>query len=339
MKILKYTLIGIVCLVAIILILGLILPKEYSVARSTVVNAPQPTVLAQIKSLKTMDEWSPWSKLDPNMKQEFGGPDGEVGSWNSWEGNDDVGKGKQEVTAITGNSVDIKLSFMEPWESVSDVNFSLADTAGSSKVTWTMKGKSPFPFNVFGLFMNMDEMIGNDFEKGLGSLKARSEAIAAKTNYSGFEVMEINMEPRTYLTIKDTVKFEGMQQFFREKYPVLFQLLKKAGVSPAGPASAIYYTWDTENKQSVMAAAVPVVEDKNMVAMNGLEQVTASGKALMIAYRGAYENLSAPHNAMDECMKEKNIAYRDFVLEEYLVGPMAEKDTAKWLTNIYYMVK
>src|SRR5687768_15750407 len=119
MKALKYILIGIVCLVVIICLLGLILPKDYTVARSTVINAPQPVVMDNIKSLKTMDEWSPWSKRDPNIKQEFKGTDGEVGSSNEWEGNDDVGKGKQEISAVTDNTVDIKLTFLEPWESVS----------------------------------------------------------------------------------------------------------------------------------------------------------------------------------------------------------------------------
>src|SRR5215212_8104744 len=101
MKALKYILIGIVCLLVIVCLLGLILPTDYTVARATVISAPKQTVVANIKSLQTMDEWSPWSKSDPNMKKEFGGNDGEVGSWLAWEGNKEVGKGKQEVTGVT----------------------------------------------------------------------------------------------------------------------------------------------------------------------------------------------------------------------------------------------
>src|ERR1041385_1051871 len=224
MKVLKYILIGLVCLVVVICILELILPKDFTVARSTVINAPANVVLNNIKNLKNMETWSPWSKRDPNMKIEFGGNDGEVGSWMTWEGNKEVGKGKQEVATITNTSVDTKLTFIEPWESKSDVNFTIADTAGASKVTWTMKGKSPFPFNVFGLFMNMDKMVGDDFNQGLANLKTLSETQAAekgKTS-SNYDIKEINFEPKQYLTKRATVKMADMEQYFGKSIPEVF---------------------------------------------------------------------------------------------------------------------
>src|SRR5258708_11925924 len=112
MKVLKYILIGIICLVVVICILGLILPKDFTVVRSAVISAPKQTVVANIKSLQTMDKWSVWSKRDPNIKQEFGGTNGEVGSSVEWSGNKEVGKGKQEIAAVTDSTVDIKLTFM-----------------------------------------------------------------------------------------------------------------------------------------------------------------------------------------------------------------------------------
>src|SRR5258706_245761 len=255
MKILKYLLIGIICLVVVICPLGLILPKEYTVARSTVIKAPRQIVLEHVKNLKTMDKWSPWSKKDPNIKQEFGGNDGEVGSWSKWEGNKDVGKGKQEVTAVTDNSVDFKLTFLEPWQTVSDV------------------------------------------------------------------------------------KFNDIGPFFMKNLPMLIEATGKAGLQPAGAPSGIYFNWEPEKQQTDMAAAIPFAAGPAIPIIKGTEQVKASGKALQIIYYGAYEKVGAAHDAMDDYMKEKNLTLNELVIEEYINGPKTEKDTAKWQTNIYYLVK
>src|SRR5436190_6071527 len=241
MKVLKYILIGIVCLIAIVCLLGLILPKDYTVARSAVINAPRPVVQANIKSLKTMDQWYVWSKREPNIKQNFQGNDGEVGSSVEWSGNEEVGKGKQEISAVTDSTVDIKLAFMEPWESKSDVNFMVADSADASKVTWTMHGKMPFPMNVMGLFMNMDKMVGDDFEAGLAGLKTMSEQEATHKMYRGYEIKEINFEPKVYIAKRATVKFTDIGPYFQKNMGPLFQSAGKAKVVPAGPPSGIYF--------------------------------------------------------------------------------------------------
>ena len=45
-----------------------------------------------------------------------------------------------------------------------------------TEITWNMFGKNNFMSKAFGLFVNCDKMIGKDFEKGLASLKALTEA-------------------------------------------------------------------------------------------------------------------------------------------------------------------
>ena len=338
MKALKYILIGIVCLVVIICLLGLILPKDYTVARSTVINAPRPVVMDNIKSLKTMDEWSPWSKRDPNMKKEFAGTDGEVGSSLAWDGNDDVGKGKQEVAAVNDNTVDLKLTFLEP-DSQADVNFTVADSADASKVTWSMHGKMPFPFNVMGLFMNMDEMIGKDFEEGLAGLKTMSEQEAAHKTYGGYEIKEVNFEPKVYIAKRSTVKFQEIPMYFEKNVPFLMEETGKAGVQPAGGPVGLYFKWDDANMQTDMAVAVPVAPGTKVPQIKGTEQVQAEGKALYIAYYGNPENMKSAYDGIHTYMTEKNLAMNNLVVEEYMFDPKTEPDQSKWLTNIYYLVK
>lgn len=335
MKVLKYILIGILCLVVIVCILGLILPKDYTVARSTVVNAPKPLVLAHVKSLNAIDKWSVWSKRDPNIKQEFGGTDGEVGSWSTWEGNSEVGSGKQEVTAITDNSVDLKLTMNE---GDANVNFALADTANATKVTWTISGKMPFPFNAMTLFMNMDKMIGADFEEGLVGLKSMAEEAAAKMTVN-YDIKEINFESKVYLATRATVKFTEIPAYFEKNVPALMEATGKAGVQPAGGPVGLYFKWDEANQQTDMGIGVPVAAGAKVPKIKGTEQVKAEGKALHVAYYGAYDKMMSAYDAIHSYMKEKNLAMNNLVIEEYITDPKTEPDTAKWLTNIYYFVK
>ena len=173
-----YTLLYIfIGLVALVLILAMIAPKTYDVSRSISISKPVSEVFEYVKLLKNQDEWSPWGKKDPNMIKEFTGKDGEVGAISRWKGNKEVGEGEQELTGITqNNEIRSQLRFLKPWKSQSDAYLRVADEgSGSTKVTWGFSGKNKFPMSIMMLFMNMDKMVGKDFEEGLQSLKVKLE--------------------------------------------------------------------------------------------------------------------------------------------------------------------
>lgn len=174
MLIVLYIFIG---LIALIILLGLIAPKNFSVSRNIIVKRPVAETFAFMKSIKKQDHWSPWKKKDPHMKQSYEGTDGEVGFIARWEGNKDVGMGEQEILQIIENEKVIsKLRFFKPWKSESDAYLrteSVSDT--ETRVTWGFSGKNKFPFSIFMLFMNMDKAVGKDFEEGLADLKAYLE--------------------------------------------------------------------------------------------------------------------------------------------------------------------
>lgn len=171
MMIILYILAGILLLV---LVLAMIAPKTYDVSRSIEISKPKNEIFNYLKSLKKMDEWSPWAKKDPNMEKKFMGTDGEVGATSYWNGNKDVGEGEQEITKIVeGQRVESELRFLKPWKSTSDCYMDVADSGnGTTKVTWGFSGKNKFPMSIMMLFMSMDKMVGKDFEEGLTSLKS-----------------------------------------------------------------------------------------------------------------------------------------------------------------------
>jgi effector-binding domain-containing protein len=112
----------------------------------------------------------------------------------------------------------------------------------------------------------------------------------------------------------------------------------KMSIKAAGAPSGIFYKYDEKEMKADMAAAIPVADAKANVKGYQLIEIPA-GKALQIAYYGAYEKSGDAHMAIDKYMKEKNLTMNTHVIEEYVTDPMHEPDTSKWLTNIYYMVK
>ena len=162
----------------LLLILYLLAPSGYDVSRTIEIHKPSSEVFDYLKYLKNQDQWSPWGKRDPNMKKDFSGTDGTVGAISRWEGNKEVGSGEQEIKHIEeGRRIETELRFLKPWKSTSDAYMEVEPLgAGSSRVRWGFKGKNGFPMRFMMLFMNMDKMIGGDFEEGLATLKNQMEA-------------------------------------------------------------------------------------------------------------------------------------------------------------------
>ena len=157
-------------------------PATYHVERSLTVSASPATVYAIVNDLHRFHEWSPWQKLDPAMKVTHEGPPSGVGAKLHWVGNSDVGEGRMTITASTPNEMVVeKLEFLKPWASTSDVRFTIVPEAEGTKVTWAMDGTNDMMAKVMTLFMDMDAMLGKDFNEGLANLKrvAESEPPAA----------------------------------------------------------------------------------------------------------------------------------------------------------------
>ncbi len=175
MKILKRVLLAILIIIALPFIVALFVPRDFSVSREVVIAKPRAEVFAYIGLLKNQNYYSKWARLDPNMKQTFTGEDGKPGFISAWEGNKDVGKGQQEIIAVRdGEVLETKISFKEPFESQANGILTTADAGpGQTRVSWTFKGRSPWPFNLMSLFM--DKSIGNDLETGLNNLKHNLE--------------------------------------------------------------------------------------------------------------------------------------------------------------------
>jgi uncharacterized protein YndB with AHSA1/START domain len=155
-------------------------PDAFRVQRSATIPAPPQAVFDQIADFHNWLAWSPWEKIDPNLKRTYSGPASGVGAVYEWVGNKNVGQGRMEIKeAVPGSRVLIQLDFLKPFEAHNTAEFVLEPKGSDTHVTWAMTGRQPFLFKVMTVFVSMDAMVGKDFEKGLANLKALAESHAA----------------------------------------------------------------------------------------------------------------------------------------------------------------
>jgi uncharacterized protein YndB with AHSA1/START domain len=173
---LKVILIIAVVLVAGVLVYAATKPDTFRVQRSASIKAPPEKIFPLINDYRNWASWSPYEKKDPAMKRTFGATAAGKGATYSWEGNKDVGQGSMEIQeSVPPSRVTIKLDFVKPFEAHNTVDFTLQPEGETTKVTWDMQGPAPFLTKVMQVFINMDRMVGGDFETGLSSLKAVAE--------------------------------------------------------------------------------------------------------------------------------------------------------------------
>jgi uncharacterized protein YndB with AHSA1/START domain len=174
MRIVKFALYTLLGLLALALITALFVKKEYSITREVTISKPRQEVFSYIKLLKNQNEYSVWSKIDPTMKTEFRGTDGTVGFVFAWDSPvEEAGKGEQEILKITENErIDYELRFLAPMESKDHIYMSTQSLTDSSTVVrWGFDGKMKYPMNLTLLFLDLDQLVGKDLEKGLSNLK------------------------------------------------------------------------------------------------------------------------------------------------------------------------
>ena len=175
----KKILLVLAAIVVAILIVAAFQSDTYRVERSLAIAASPADLFAQVNDLHKAQGWSPWLKLDPNAKSTFEGPASGVGASNSWAGNSEVGEGRQTIVESRPNElVRLKLDFYKPMAGTATAELAFKPESGKTLVTWSMSGSKNFVSKVFCLFMSMDKMIGDQFEKGLASLKTLVEVPA-----------------------------------------------------------------------------------------------------------------------------------------------------------------
>jgi hypothetical protein len=168
--------ISLVIIVAAFLAYVAVKPADFYISREISINAPVEKIFPYLNNAKLNKDWNPWFDVDPNAKISFSGPEEGVGARTSWEGGDQLGVGSATVfESIPNQSVKIKLEYVKPFTVTQDAEYTVKSTGNQSVVTWGVRGKNNFIQRLVCTFMNMSDMVGKTFEKGLTKLKTQVE--------------------------------------------------------------------------------------------------------------------------------------------------------------------
>jgi hypothetical protein len=170
----------VLAVVAVIVVAVLILawrkPDVFRVVRTTTIDAPPAAVFGHFNDFREWRAWSPWENLDPNLQRTYSGADRGVGAKYAWEGNKNVGAGSMEIVeSATPSKISLKLDFSRPFEAHNITDFTFEPVGNGTKVTWDMHGPNQCMGRIMSVFMDMDQMVGKDFETGLANVKAIAE--------------------------------------------------------------------------------------------------------------------------------------------------------------------
>ena len=162
--------------IAIVLILAATKPDTLRVQRATSITAPADKIFALINDFHQWVTWSPYENKDPAMKRTYSGANSGKGAVYAWDGNNNVGSGRMEILeSTTPSKIVIQLDFFKPFEGHNTAEFTMLPQGDGTHVSWLMHGPAPFMNKLMQVFMNLDKMIGKDFEAGLVNLKTVTE--------------------------------------------------------------------------------------------------------------------------------------------------------------------
>ena len=172
----------IVLAVVALLVVASTRPPTFRYERSTHIDAPMLQVAEQIDDFRAWQKWSPWENIDPTLQRTFSGADAGVGAIYEWDSKGKAGAGRMEITEMRAGPerglISIKLDFVKPLKASNTAEFTLTPTDAGTDLTWAMFGPSPFISKLMGVFVNVDAMVGKDFEAGLAALKRNAEQAA-----------------------------------------------------------------------------------------------------------------------------------------------------------------
>ena len=171
-----YVLVILLLLALVLVIFAATKPNEFTIRRSISIHAPAERIYALIADFREWPKWSPWEALDPNLKRTMSGMESGAGAIYEWDGNKKAGAGRMEIVQASPPSrIEIRLNFLRPFRAENKVVFTLIPAGDGTNVIWEMSGINNLGFKIMGILMNMDKLVGRDFEKGLATMKAEAE--------------------------------------------------------------------------------------------------------------------------------------------------------------------
>ncbi len=336
---LKRLILGLVALVALLAIVGFLLPDDAHVERSTVIEAPACTVFAQLTDFHRFNEWSPWFALDPNAQYTFSGPDSGPGAKMSWTSEDkNVGSGSQEIKSVDPfKEVAIQLDFGDQGDAESF--YRLLPEGSGTQITWGFD--TSFEGNIigryFGLFM--DSMVGGTFEEGLAKLKTVAEGLP-QTDWCEYDIEVLDVGSRWIASAKGESGSspDEIGAAMGAAFSKVMGFLGQHGLAPAGPPLSITEAWGDDGFR--FQAGIPLASDPGIATAEESDvqvRELPATSAIRIVHTGAYTGLPSTYKALEAYVAAHGMEWGGGTWEEYLNDP-AETPEDQLTTHVFMSI-
>ena len=182
MRTLRYLVFALISVILLIAAIGLLLPAKVHLERSIEISHNQHAIFNTINSLANFNKWSPWYEYDMSAEYILSGPTSGVGSKLTWQGNQKVGKGSNEIIESHHNSHIKTQFFFGKSEKPAYSTLSIKQVNGATRVVWAFD--NDFGYNVFYRYFGfvLEDMIAPDYERGLKNLKVYIESLPLVDN-------------------------------------------------------------------------------------------------------------------------------------------------------------
>ncbi|WP_282123954.1 SRPBCC family protein [Algibacter mikhailovii] len=315
-------------------------PNEFSFSRSRVIKAPKSMLYKKVNDFKNWPDFSPWIEQEPEAILTYGEKSFGVDGNYSWNG-EVLGEGKMTTIAVEKNkSISQHITFIKPFESQSDINWTFEDTEGGVNVTWAMKGKQDFMTKMYTTFAgSIEENTAPDFDRGLfkldsivhADLKVFSIKVNGVTEHGG----------GFYLYNTTSCKISDLSDRMQEMMPKVINYALSNNIQLAGSPFVNYHKWDEANNAVMFSSCVPTTEK---VVSNEPDILTGQlnpFKAIKTTLKGDYINLKAAWDTTMKYIPEIGLEFEETGpnIESYPTDPNNTPNPADWITEIYIAVK
>jgi effector-binding domain-containing protein len=327
-SILKKILYIIACVLVLILIAGLLMPKEINISLKRSIDVPANYAYNLANNQMSAPLWNAWIIEDKETNVVYDQIVQGKGSGYSWTSKKN-GNGSILYTDVVQDKK-INADLMMGGTKSSYIQTFVTEN-GKSHIQWDFNTHMSYPKNAFAPFLKyiINKKNKQSIDNMVSEVKKRQKA-----EYFGYSINEGSQNPRYFLTSRSTVSFDQISQFYTQNLAAIYQKLQNEGITASGAPCAIYYAYNEISKKADMAVAVPVLTS---VAVKDLESVNLPiQNAATVDYYGDPSKNQLAHYALNEYVLDRYGLSSQPIIEEYLSDPLKEKDPSKWLTKIYY---
>jgi effector-binding domain-containing protein/carbon monoxide dehydrogenase subunit G len=331
----KKILIGIGVLVVVVLLIGFLMPGKMEVSKSISINAPAEYAFEEVNNLENNPKWSYWNSIYEEMTVSYGDVKAGVGAVSEWDG-PESGKGKMTIVeSVPNQSIKMDLDFME--QGTAQAWYTFEPEGEGTKLTTGFT--TDFGMNPIGRLMGA-LMVKGEMEKSFDyNLNKIKEIAEAKPKFVT-AISEAESAAISYVGISSTMSIEDMNAIsmqMMKSYGELMTMLGKSKVEVAGQPFCLYPMYDEAAKKMEMVCALPVAADAKVPSKYKVMQ-TPGGKVVKGVHLGSYDKLEVAHQEISQYIEYKKLQINGVPYEVYVTDPEVEKDTTKWVTEVYYPI-